>query len=134
VNSPDQVVEKVGTETITDLSDPDLTEIEQREPPVPAVPVCVHGPVTVHRLPAMKTAVITMDLTTTPVRVLDADPRRSAFVICGTEAWRYSRRPIGVGAQLPADFPVRFEHCDAVYARAVTGTAELSIVAELWAD
>jgi len=75
-----------------------------------------------------------MDLTVALVKVLDEDPRRSAFVVCGTEAWRYSRRPMGVGAQFPADVPVRFEHSDVVYARAVTGTAELSIVAELWGD
>ena len=118
---------------ITDPPDPDLVEIEQRDPPVPAVPVCVEGPATVHRLPALKTAVIGADLTTTMVKVLDADPKRSGFVVCCDEAWRYARQPTGIGVLFPADLPIRFEHADKVYARAATGTATLSIVVELWA-
>jgi len=131
---PDQAVERVAGEVVTDLADPDLTEIEQRDPPIPKVPVCVEGPVNVHQLPARKVSIIVMDLTTTPVKVLDNDPRRARFVACCTEAWRYAVKPGGLGAQLPADQAVVFENSDVVYARTVTSTAELSIVAEYWAD
>lgn len=131
---PDQAPTMVGDEIVTDLADPNLSEVEQRDPPIPAVPVCVEGPIAVHRLPARKTAVITNALTTTPIKVLDDDPRRSAFLAVATEAWYYSRKATGVGAQIPADVPVRFEHSDAVYARAVTSTCEHSIIAEYWAD
>ena len=130
----DQPHVTVDGEQVTDPPEPTLEEIEQRDVPgYPAVDVCVYGPVQVHRLPAKSSAVVTMDLTTTPVRVFGYDPKRARMIVCADAAWRYLKSPLGLGALFPANVPVTFENADQFYARSASGTAVLSIVVENWA-
>jgi hypothetical protein len=132
--NPDQAVPMVDGTYVTDPPTPDLEALEQREVPVPAVPVRHEGPVYVVRQPALESAVFGVDLDTTLRRVVDKDPRRSAVTLVCTEAWRMAKVPAGSGAPIPADIPIRLEHADRIYARAETGTAVLTVIQENYGD
>jgi len=122
---------------VTDTPQPDLDDLEQRDLPeqiVPAVPVKQSGPVHVQVLPALSSAVYEREVGTTMARVVDYNPRRRAVTVIGADAWRIGRTPAGIGALMPPDVPVRLEHADRIYARAVTSTTTITVIEEIWAD
>jgi len=117
---------------------PDLDDVQQIEEPAIAIPVSVQvdGPVVVHQLPSRTGPVTTEILSTTPVKVLSADPKRRRAVICGTGDWYVSHiNSASGGGVWPEVVPLVIEHGDAVYAYVVgMGASTLTIVTEYWAD
>jgi hypothetical protein len=134
MENPDQAVPMVDGTYVTDPPTPDLEELEQREPMIPAVPVRHEGTLYVVRQPALSSAVFGVDLDTTLRRVVDKDPRRSAVTLLCDAVWRMSSVPSGSGAPLPADTPIRLEHADRIYARAESDTATLTVIQENYGD
>lgn len=119
-----------------ELPQPDISTVQQLPAePLLTVPVRAVAPVPVSVLPARCGAAFKEPLSTAFSRVLGADPKRRRTVLCGTEAWEYSRTGnSGSGVPWPADVPLILEHCDAVYARVPTSTGELAVIAEVWAE
>lgn len=117
---------------------PDLDDVQQIEEPAIEVPVSVQvdGPVIVHQLPSRTGPVIAEPLTTAPLKILAADPKRRRAVICGTGDWYVSHaQSAASGGLWPDSVPLVLEHGDAVYAYVVgEGAATLTIVTEYWAD
>lgn len=131
----DQPIVAVEGTYVTDPPTPELDELEQRDPPgIDAVPVRHEGTLYVVRQPALASAVYGVGIDTTLRRAVDANPRRSAVTLIGTEAWRMARVPSGSGAPIPADIPIRLEHCDRIYARTESSTATLTVIEEIYGD
>lgn len=117
------------------LPEPELEELQQHDVPIPAVPVNVIGPVTVHQLPARSGPAFAQPLTTDFQRVLSVDLKRARANLIGSAAWQYSRTgAAGSGVPWPIAVPLVIEHGDSVYARVTTETATLSVITEVWAD
>jgi hypothetical protein len=130
----DQPVVMVAGTYVTDPPTPELEELEQRDPPAPAVPVTHQGTLYVVRQPALKSAVFSVDLDTTMRRVVDRDPRRSAVTLVSDTEWRMSATLAGSGAPIPANTPIRLEHAAAIYARVASSTATLTVIQEVYGD
>ncbi len=115
--------------------EPELEELQQHDVPIPAVPVNVIGPVTVHELPSRSGPAFAHPLTTTFQHVLYADLKRARASLLGSAAWEYSRTgAAGSGVPWPISVPLVIEHGDSVWARVVSETATLSVITEIWAD
>lgn len=126
----------------TDLQ-PDVPAVLQEEDDGGlTVPVCLveqKSPLRVQALPRKAGANMTRPITTTPSRVLRADPRRaSALLVCASAFYvAFSR----AGAQetismtlWPANVPLDCEATTDIYVRTVTSTADLGIATYLWAE
>lgn len=117
---------------------PDLDEVQQIEEPYIPIPVgvSIDGPVTVHQLPSRAGPVTAQELSTDPVKVLAADPKRRRAVICGTDDFHVSHmQSASAGGVWPGLVPLVLEHADAVWAYVVNSdTSTLTIVTEYWAD
>lgn len=112
---------------------PDVGELLQEAPELPAVPVTVELG-TVYRLPARRTIVSSDAVGTTSVGIAPSNPRRSRItILADAEIW-LARDSLSTGCRWPADVPFVGEHADSVFVRAETGTAVVSCVQELWAD
>lgn len=123
---------------------PDVDEVLQAEPAedLTTVPVCVQeikAPVRVQQLPRKAGATRTRAVgDTAAVRVLTADHHRaqvtivsaSAFLVAFAEA---AAQDDSTMAWWPATVPLVVGTTTEVWLKAETGTAEVSIVTELWA-
>ena len=125
----------MSDEILQDPPSPDLDEVQQREHyAVQAVPVCVEGVTAVVLAPARSGSVLLEHLTTDLVRVLHTDPKRAAATFIGADAWTMGNKAGGTQCPIPADVPVRVQHCAEVWAAAATGTTTLTIITEVWAQ
>lgn len=117
------------------LPEPELEELQQHDVPIPAVPVNVVGPVTVHSLPAKSGPAFAQSLTTDFQKILYTDLKRARASLIGSAAWEYSRTGAsGSGVPWPINVALVIEHGDSVYARVPTSTGTLSVITEVWAD
>lgn len=120
---------------IEDPPAPDLDDLQQREiPHLGAVPVCVEGPVLVQVQPARRGTAEPTGLNQTPAHILGEDPRRSAATLLCDVAWNYFARKGGASVRWPADVPLVIQHCSEVWASVTTGTGNLSVISEYYAD
>jgi len=119
---------------VEDPPNPDLDDLQQRQPVIPAVAVEVQGAVRVHRLPSRNSTVTTETLTDGVVtHVLGADLGRARATLVCASSWFYMRAKTGVQAPIPAGVPIVIEHADAVYATITGSAAVLTTIAEMWA-
>lgn len=128
-------------ETTEDLPNPSVEEIDQREAfPLVTVPVKPTGPVPVHLMPARKAGMFTMVLTTTPQRILSGpDPKRKRVLLVGDgDYYIATSSNAGAGARMHGAagvaYPIELTYDGMIYASAVTGTVNLGVIAEYWAD
>jgi hypothetical protein len=119
---------------VEDPPDPDLPDLQQRDLPMPTVPVEVEGKVRVLHLPNRGSAVEAFPMDTTQRRVLGADPKRARVVLVSSVAWNYARTKTGQTAPIPANVPITLTHTDEVYAAVPTSTGTLAVISEYWAD
>ena len=105
---------------IEDPPDPDLPELQQRDLPMPTVPVEVEGKVRVLRLPNRSSSVEAFAMDATLRRVMGADPKRARAVLVSSVAWRYARSTTGTTFPVPANIIFPISHADEVCARAET--------------
>jgi len=119
---------------VEDPPDPDLPELQQRDLPMPTVPVEVTEKVRVLHLPNRSSSVEAFPMDTTLRRLMAADPKRARAVLVSSVAWRYARTATGVSMPMAANVPLTITHSDEVAARAETGTGTLSVLGEYWAD
>src|SRR5690606_30392885 len=129
---------------------PDLDELQQDEPTVPALDVDVIGPVRTHALPARTCVMHNVTVGATATQILGRDLRRGRVLL-----WAYADAAAlyyvgtrddevtsGTSAKLvaaPNDGSavpqvLELRHCEAVYVRAASGTVDVQYVAEQWAD
>ncbi len=117
------------------LPEPELEELQQHDVPIPAVPVNVIGPVTVHELPCKSGPAFATTLTTDFQKILYTDLKRARANLLCTAAWQYSKSgAAGSGVPWPVAVALVIEHADSVYARVTSETATLSVITEVWAD
>jgi hypothetical protein len=130
---------------------PDTDQVLQVEPIEPygdvtPVAVCLDGPVRTQALPAKGGAMFTRTVGTTPTRVAGADHRRRTLkIVAKADVFVATSR---AGIQSAIDTPDNheaFEYVAAasrvleigatvdVWVAAVTGTAKVSVLTELWA-
>jgi hypothetical protein len=119
---------------VEDPPDPDLDELQQRNITLPAIPVQVDGVATIRRAPSRLSAANVFTADTKLRRVLGNDPRRTRTIMMSSAAWLYSRQASGTGCPWPASVALYLEHCDEVYAAAATGTADITVIQELYAE
>lgn len=123
---------------------PDTPEVLQQEvdesPGV--IPVCVHdihGPVRTQALPRKGGGTRTVPLTTTPKRILTADHRRYKATLSGdadilvafTQA---SAQDVSTMATVWSKTQLKITAAVEVWVQAVSGTANLSVITERWAE
>lgn len=104
---------------------------------VKAVPVCVEEPVRTQELPARSGACYQAQVDTTGARILGRDPRRKSATIIGiSQDLRLGTTQANAlaGARIPAVVPFVISHIDEVWAATLTGTTEVSVITEQWAD
>jgi len=113
---------------------------EQPEPHTPEIPVVVtriEDPVRSQDLPARSGPCYTAQVDTAGQKILGRDPRRSrATVIALTQDIRLGTTQANAraGAMIPAVVPFVLGAMDEYWAAAVTGTTEVSVITEQWAD
>ncbi|MFE9102953.1 hypothetical protein [Actinomadura geliboluensis] len=140
------MVAPAGHEGVT----PDLDEMQQTDPQVPALDVDVVGPVQTHALPARTSVMHNVTVGTATTQILGRDLRRGRVLL-----WAYasaaalyyvgtrddevtsgtSAKLVAVkndGSALPHVLELR--HCEPVYVKASTGTVDVQYVMEQWAD
>ncbi|WP_371591261.1 hypothetical protein [Streptomyces sp. NBC_00470] len=125
---------------------PDVSDILQEEESAPsAVPMCIvdqKAPLRTQALPRKGGATRTLTVGTTPVRVATADHRRARLqLITAAAANAYRVAFTETGAQDPTTMtvwpgavPFESTATTEVWACAVTGTVDLGITAEQWAE
>ena len=119
---------------VEDPPNPDLADLQQRDLPMPTVPVEVTGTARVHGVPNRTSSVEAFAMTTTQQRVLGADWKRARVALVSSVAWNYSRSRTGVAAPIPASEILYLTHCDEIVASVPTSTGVLTVIAEYYAD
>lgn len=128
---------------IEDVPTPELDNLQQRDMPVPAVPVRVEGTVLTQRLPNRIGAVSVEALSATRgTPALRADPRRASAILMlatvdaagGATKLLVARSITGQYATWPLNVPLPVTHCDDVFAKVDTGTGTLTVLTESYAD
>lgn len=120
----------------TDQDPADVLQ-ETEDYDVKAVPVCIDEPVRTQELPARSGACYQAQVDTTGLRILGRDPRRkSATIIAISQDLRLGTTQANAlnGARIPAVVPFVISHIDEVWAATLTGTTEVSVITEQWAD
>jgi hypothetical protein len=127
---------------VTELQ-PDVDDVLQEENgPQLAVPVCVvdqKTPLRTQALPRKGGATFTKTVTTTPVQVLWPDHRRARARIVSTAALLLAYDIAGAQdastmAVWPANQPFEAGATTDVWVAAASGTAQVGIITELWAE
>jgi hypothetical protein len=113
---------------------PDLADLQQRDLPMPTVPVDVAGQVRVQHLPNRGSSVEAFPMTTTLQRVLGADPKRATVRLVSSVAWNYARQQSGQAAPIPANVVLTLTHYDEFYASVPTSTGTLAVIGEYYGD
>lgn len=123
---------------------PDPEDIVQVEEPVPAmtpIPVTVEGQVKAREVPAVRASYATETVSTDiAARLMPFEPRRkSALIVSAADVWiSDSQAGAQMGAstsfKLAAGSLLRIGHMDEVWACAVTGTADVSVMALFWSE
>jgi len=126
----------------------EVLQVEPIEPygDVTPVAVCLDGPVRTQALPAKGGALFTRTVGTVPVRIVGPDHRRRVLkLIAAADVWVATSR---AGIQSAIDTPdnpdaffypaassrvFEFGATVDVWVAAVTGTAKVSVLTELWA-
>lgn len=131
----------MGTHPITlDPPNPPVEEVQQREYPVHPLPVKLTGPAHTQELPAREGAAFTEVLTTTMQKVVGGpDPKRKQIILsCDGDILISFTGNQGSGARFHGAaavgpvIPISYQ--GAIYAQAVTGTVNLGVIVEYWAD
>jgi hypothetical protein len=123
----------------------DPEDIVQGEEYATALPisVTVSGPTEVRELPAVRAGYRTEQGvgTTVAVKLLAFEPRRkSALIIAQGQDIYISGSQAGAqtgaagAARIPTVVPLHIGHLDEVWACAVTGTTDISILCEYWTE
>jgi hypothetical protein len=125
-----------------DATPEDVVQAEELDQGVP-VPVTVAGPVETRELPAVRAGYRTETAVGTAVgaKLLPFEPRRKGAVLIALSAdiW-ISGSQAGAqagaagAARVPALVPFPVGHLDEVWACAVTGTTDVSVLAEYWTE
>lgn len=123
---------------------PDLSEVLQEEiAPVHEglpVPVRIVGPVRAQILPAKSSSTKTVAVGTTPIRILQANHRRSRILLMATGgAMRVafntaSKETPASMALWPVNVPLELLGDDEVWVMGDAGNISVSLVASRWAD
>lgn len=123
---------------------PDTGEVLQEEAPeeYTAIPVCVtetKTPTRVQLLPRKGAGSFTRALTTKPQEILRADHWRGRTLLRGDAAFlvafsETSCQADSAMAAWPANVPLELTAAVEVWARTATGTANLSVITERWAE
>lgn len=122
---------------------PDVHEVLQEEDGAAlSVPVCIteqKSPVRVQELPRKSGATFTKSLTTTPLQVLWPDPRRARARVASTSALliaftQTAAQDPSTMTIWPASVPFETTATTDLWVAAATGTAQVGVITELWAD
>lgn len=122
-----------GGRMIEDPPNPDLADLQQRELPLPVVPVRHEGPVRTLAMPARSGPAFTVPLGTSPAHVVAEDPRRAAVLLVATVAWNYWAGRSKQAVPIPANVVLTIHHCGEIYASGAT-PGDLSVITEVYAD
>lgn len=131
-----------------DQAVPVLDELQQWEPDAAVLDVDVKGPVQVHPLPARVAVMHTVQVGTTATQIFGRDLRRSRALLWATAATIVHVHVGTLQAEVQAEtsawliasdltimpMVLDLRHCEAVWAKAHTDTADISYVLEQWAD
>ena len=121
--------------------EPDVSEVEGSETPsYPSVSVTIETPVRTQELPAAAGDMRSRDdITTTPAKLFDADPRRKRLVLIANTApiviSRTQQECVnGRGAHIPTGTSIELTHREPVWVASESGVQTVSWVHELWTD
>jgi hypothetical protein len=119
---------------IEDPPYPDLPDLQQRDLPMPTVPVDIAGQVRVQHLPNRTSSVEVFPMTTTQQRLLGADPKRATVRLVSSVAWNYARNSQGTAAPIPANVILTITHYDEIWVSVPTSTGNLTVIGEYYGD
>lgn len=119
---------------VEDPPDPPLAELQQRDLPVPAVPVVVEGAVRTHALPNRSGPAFTVPTLVTQEQALAPDPKRARAMLVGTAAWNYRPKKGGNACPIPASVPIYITHAGEVWVDRTSSDGTLTIITEFYAD
>lgn len=113
-------------------------DVEQdTDPPMVTVPVRVEGLARAQSLPAQQAGFTTVDVTTTGVQVLAADPlrvRALVYALDGTVVLAERQAGLTTGATLVPGGWLMLGASSAVWAKSLTGTVRLTVISERWTE
>jgi len=130
---------------IEDPPSPPLYELQQRDIPLPSIPVRIDNPVQVRRMPNKGGPAFVTTLTAgTPEHILGADLRRARVTLIGYPTadesqdvlWYYMSGRTGQRCPIASYTPLVLEHCDEIWAQGQLSSNGMDLVAivELYAD
>lgn len=121
-----------------DPPNPDLDQLQQRPPVIPAVAVALAGSAQVHILPAIRSAVTAdtyvQDGNGQPDQILYNDPKRSKATLISTSDFFYLSNRTGTKAPWPKNVPLVVTHSDNAFVSGQTQAAQITCIMEFWAD
>lgn len=122
---------------------PDVADVLQEEgPATTTVPVCITDqktPVRVQQLPRKGGATFTKAVTTVALQVLWADPRRARARLASTSALliaftQTAAQDPSTMTVWPGSVPFETTATTELWVAAASGTAQVGIITELWAE
>jgi hypothetical protein len=121
-----------------DPPNPDLDQLQQREPVIPAVPVQIAGTAQVRAMPALRCAV-TSDTyvqkgTGQPDQILAADPKRVRALLFAEAKWFYLSNRTGTAAPIPANVVLDVRHTAEAWAAGDGAAVQITAIMEFGAD
>ncbi|WP_301177239.1 hypothetical protein [Actinomadura geliboluensis] len=140
------MVAPTGPDAVT----PDLGEVQQQDPQVPALDVDVIAPVQVHALPARTAIMHNVVVSTKVTQLFGQDLRRGRVLLWGVAdaaaLFHVGSRPDeveqGTCARILAGQTdgtiaaqvLELKHCEGIWAKADSSVVRVSFVLEQWAD
>lgn len=129
-------------QAVTDFHEqaqPVLDEVMQRPEPVTPIPVDHVGPLQTQELPSQFGAVFAVLVGTNPEQILGADRARRRAIIISTDnpflvSVTRSINGTRTAALWPANVPLILKHRAAVTVATPTGSANISVITENWAQ
>lgn len=122
---------------VEDPPEPDLADLQQRDLPVPSVPVDVQGAVRVHLVPNRVGNAYTVPLGSTAAQALSQDIKRSRATLIATVGWSYRpNKSSGQECPIPANVPITVCHAGEVWVNKTSGQSDgtLTVITETYAD
>lgn len=129
----------MGTTEINQPERQDVVEIFQEDYEVPVVMVKQDGPITTHELPTTHGAAFTEQITTSYTKILAGpDEKRKRVVInCDATIFLSFTGNAGSGMRLgtaSSSGQLTLTYIGPIYVAALTGTVNVGVLVEYWAD
>lgn len=129
----------MGTGITEDLPDPAVEDVQQREWPLPAMPVKPTGPVQTHELPSRVAVARPYAVGASTFEQVSGEnlKRKRILLLASDKGFTYSTSgSSSTGVAWPINVPLELRNAGAVYVKATTAgdTSTVQVIEEVWAD